>query len=177
MTIDARYERILASTYRLRKRGYHVIAKWECNREMHENPKMSDFLKNHTLIKSDLLDPRDAFFGGRTENIVIQRNYEYRENTLYVYSLYPYVLKTGAFRYSQLNIYIGKECSELIDKAPNINFDSVEDLVRYKVLPLRNLFHPILPYRVKEKLLFRFVSKLQQNIFADNVYSQSSRRA
>lgn len=36
---------------------------------MREIPEMSDFFQNHTLIKSDSLDPRDAFFGGRTENI------------------------------------------------------------------------------------------------------------
>ena len=52
------------------------------------------------------------------------------------------------------DIYIGEEYSELIGKVPNINFDFVEDLVRCKVLPPRNLFHPVFTYRVKGKLLF-----------------------
>ncbi|KYN27978.1 hypothetical protein ALC57_02614 [Trachymyrmex cornetzi] len=70
-TIDARYKRTLALTYRLQKRDYHVIEKWECDFdwEMRENPEMSDFLKNHSLIKPDPLEPRDAFFGDRTGNI------------------------------------------------------------------------------------------------------------
>ncbi|KYN10289.1 hypothetical protein ALC57_17586 [Trachymyrmex cornetzi] len=51
-------------------------------------------------------------------------------------------------------IFSGEECNELIGEAPNFNFDSVEGLVRCKVLPPRNLFHPVLPYRVRGKLLF-----------------------
>jgi len=148
-TIDARYERTLASTYHFRKRGY-VIEKWECdfNRKMCENPEMSDFLKNHTLIKSDPLDPRDVFFGSRIGNIATR--YEitgnYRENTLCGRMLSVFVcVKNGCFPIRS-PYYIDKEYSELIGKASNINFDSVEDLVRYKVLPLRNLFHPIFLY-------------------------------
>ncbi|XP_018370161.1 PREDICTED: uncharacterized protein LOC108765813, partial [Trachymyrmex cornetzi] len=157
-TIDTRYERTLTSTYRLRKRGYHVIEKWECNfdREMRENLEMRDFLKNHTLLKSDPLDPRDAFFGGRTGNIATRYEITGTEKIRYVdvCSLYPYVLKTGAFPYGHPDIYVGEDCNELIGEAPNFNFDSVEGLVRCKVLPPRNLFHPVLPYRVRGKLLF-----------------------
>jgi len=72
-----------------------------------------------------------------------------RKYIMDVCSLYPYVLKTSAFPYGHPDIYIGEESSKLIGKVPNINFDSVEGLVRCKVLPLHNLFHPIFPYRVK----------------------------
>ena len=70
-----------------------------------------------------------------------------------VCSLYPYVLKMGTFPLDQPKIYIGEQCSELIDVASNFNLDSVEDIIRCIVLP-RDLFHPILLYRVQGKLLF-----------------------
>lgn len=123
---------------------------------MRENPEMSDFLKNHALIKSNPLNPRDAFFGGRTGNIATWYEITDTKKIRYVdvCSLYPYVLKTGAFPYGHSDIYVGEECRELIVKAPYFNFDSVEGLVWCKVLQPRNLFHPVLPYQVKEKLLF-----------------------
>ena len=104
---------------------------------------MSDFLKNHTLIKSDPLNSRDTFFGDRTGNIATRYEITDTEKICYVdvCSLYLYVLKTSVFPYGHPDIYIDEECNKLIGKAPNINFDSVEGLVRCKVLSLRNLFH------------------------------------
>jgi len=70
-TLDARYERTLAISRRLRQRGYIVTEKWECDfdEEMRENREMHEFVKNHPMVQIAPLDPRDAFFGGRTGNI------------------------------------------------------------------------------------------------------------
>jgi len=46
-----------------------------------QDERKSDFLENYSMIKIAPLDPRDAFFGGHTGNIVI-RYYGYGENTL-----------------------------------------------------------------------------------------------
>jgi len=123
---------------------------------MIENPEMRDFVENHPIINIAPLDPRDAFFGGRTENIITRYEITGTEKIRYVdvCSLYPYVLKTGAFPIGHPDIYIGQECTELIGVAPNYNFSTVEGLVRCRVLPPRDLFHPVLPYRVRGKLLF-----------------------
>jgi len=92
---------------------------------MRENPEMNDFLKNHTIIKSDPLDRAMRFSVVAQETslpdmkLQVQRKYA-------MYSLY--VLKTSVFPYDHSDIYIGEECSELIGKAPNINFDFVETL-------------------------------------------------
>lgn len=45
--------------------------------------------------------------------------------------------------------------ADIIGSAPNYNFDSVEGFVRWTVLPPRDLFHPVLPYRAHGKLLYR----------------------
>ncbi|XP_018360747.1 PREDICTED: uncharacterized protein LOC108759688, partial [Trachymyrmex cornetzi] len=157
-TIDARYERTLAATWRLRRRGYLVMEKWECDfdRKIRENNEMRNFLENAQIIKNSPLDPRDAFFGGRTGNIATRCDVAGTEKIRYidVCSLYPYVLKTGAFPIGHPKIYIGEECSELIGVFPDFDFNSLEGLIRCKVLPPRDLFHPVLPYRVRGKLLF-----------------------
>ncbi|KAL6417098.1 hypothetical protein ACFW04_012979 [Cataglyphis niger] len=155
-TIDSRYERTLAISWRLRQRKYSVMEKWECSfdRDMQDNREMREYLDNHPLVETSPLDPRDEFFGGRTDNIVTRYEVTGTEKIRYVdvCSLYPYVLKTGAFPHP--DIYVGDECSTLIGKAPNYNFNTLEELIRCRVLAPRNLFHPVLPYRVKGKLLF-----------------------
>ncbi|KAL6417053.1 hypothetical protein ACFW04_013026 [Cataglyphis niger] len=157
-TIDSRYERTLAISWRLRQRKYSVMEKWECSfdRDMRDNREMREYLDNHPLVETSPLDPHDAFFGGRTGNIVTQYEVTGTEKIRYVdaCSLYPYVLKTGAFPIGNPDIYVGDECSALIGKAPNYNFNTLEGLIRCRVLAPRNLFHPVLPYRVKGKLLF-----------------------
>ncbi|KYQ50577.1 hypothetical protein ALC60_10335 [Trachymyrmex zeteki] len=117
---------------------------------------MRDFLENVPIIKNSPLDPRDAFFDGRTGNIATRCEVVGTEKIRYVNvcSLYPYVLKTGTFPIGHPKIYIEEECSELIGVAPDFDFSSIEGLVRCKVLPPRDLFHPVLPYRVRGKLLF-----------------------
>ncbi|XP_036139539.1 uncharacterized protein LOC118644656 [Monomorium pharaonis] len=135
-TIDTRYERTLARTWRLQRLEYCVTEKWECDfdREVRENREMHTYFENHALLKLAPLNPREAFYGGRTENIAI--HYE--------------VKGTEKMRY----VDIGEECGRLIGTAPNFNFDNVEGLVRCKVLPPRDLYHPVLPYRVNGKLIF-----------------------
>jgi len=82
---------------------------------------MRDFLENHPMIKITSLDPRDAFFGDCTGNIVIRYEITGMEKIRYmdVCSLYLYVLKTGAFPIDHSDIYIGQDCTELIAAAPN----------------------------------------------------------
>ncbi|KAL6427128.1 hypothetical protein ACFW04_008631 [Cataglyphis niger] len=118
--------------------------RWECSfdRDMRDNREMREYLDNDPLVEIPPLDPRDAFFG--TEKI----------HYVDVCALYPYVLKTGAFPIGHPNIYVGDKCSTLIGKAPNYNFNTLEGLIRCRVLTPRNLFHPVLPYRAKGKLLF-----------------------
>ena len=78
-----------------------MIEKWECEflREKRENHEMRTFLESHPILINPPLDPREAFFGGRTENIVTRYKVTDMEKICYVdvCSLYPYVLKTGTF--------------------------------------------------------------------------------
>ncbi len=50
----------------LREQGFNVIEMWECDlkRELEENEEMRCYFEKYDLV--DPLEPRDAFFGGRT---------------------------------------------------------------------------------------------------------------
>ncbi|KYQ48649.1 Uncharacterized protein F54H12.2 [Trachymyrmex zeteki] len=102
------------------------------------------------------LNPRDAFFGGCTGNIATRYEITDNEKIRYinVCSLYPYVLKTGVYPIKHPDVYVGEKYSALIGEAPNFNFEQITGLIRCCVLPPRELFHPVLPYRVNGKLLF-----------------------
>ena len=63
-------------------------------------------------------------------------------------------IEDGAFPIGHPDIYVGEECSAVIGTGPNYNLDSVEGLVRCKVLPSRNLFYPVLSHHASGKLLF-----------------------
>ena len=50
----------------LKDQGFNVEQKWECEleKEKNEDEEMKQFFEEHELV--DPLQPRDAFFGGRT---------------------------------------------------------------------------------------------------------------
>ena len=50
----------------LKDQGFNVEQKWECEleKEKNEDEEMKQFFEGHELV--DPLQPRDAFFGGRT---------------------------------------------------------------------------------------------------------------
>ncbi|KAL6419605.1 hypothetical protein ACFW04_013693 [Cataglyphis niger] len=131
-------------------RGYLVTEKWECvfNQDMRDNHEMHEYLDNHPMVETPPLDPRDAFFGGRTRNIVTRYEITGTEKIYYVDVCFLYVLKTVAFPIGHPDIYVSDKCSTLIGSAPNYNFDMLEGLIRYKILFPRDLFYPVLPYRM-----------------------------
>lgn len=81
--------------------GYVLIEKWECafDEECANNLEYRLFIKEHPIARASELDPREAFFGGRTGNIVTY--YEAREGQKIRYvdvcSLYPISVKQGLF--------------------------------------------------------------------------------
>ena len=50
----------------LRGQGFEVVEKWGCafKKELKQDEEMKQFVKDHELVEP--LQPRDAFFGGRT---------------------------------------------------------------------------------------------------------------
>ena len=65
-TMEQLYKDTLRKVKYLKDQGFNVEQKWECEfkKEMEEDGEMKQFLEEHELV--DPLQPRDAFYGGRT---------------------------------------------------------------------------------------------------------------
>jgi hypothetical protein len=145
LTMNELRQRTLLQTEILRKKGYTVIEKWECDfkADMAQNANLTEFYEGYKIHES--LQPRDSFFGGRTN--ATRLFYESNDNEQIRYvdftSLYPYVCKYGIFPVGHPEISFGNDI-------PN----DVFGILKCKILPPQDLIHPVLPYRTRNKLTF-----------------------
>ncbi|XP_046752100.1 uncharacterized protein LOC124414953 [Diprion similis] len=136
-------------TERMRELGYRVTEQWKCvfDRGLREN-KMRKYVATHPLTAatatSEALNPRDAFYGGRTGNT--SRYYE-----------------NGWFPVGHPTVYVEEEC-KLLTGASGCDITRVEGLIKCRVLPPRNLYHPILPVRMHDKLMFALCRSCCQSL-------------
>lgn len=65
-TAEEKYQATLKKTAILRDASYTVIEKWGCEfaKDKKTDPELQSFFKSFKLVSP--LDPREAFFGGRT---------------------------------------------------------------------------------------------------------------
>ena len=118
---------------------YTIIEMWEC-----------DWNKQSIKV-NEPLKPRDALFGGRTN--AIKLFYECNTNEKIKYydytSLYPYVQKYCRFPIGHPTIITE-------------NFQDVRNyfgLIKCTILPPKDLYIPVLPARINNKLVFTLCSK------------------
>ena len=64
--MERRYNDTLKKVNYLESHGFVVVQKWECElkREKEEDEEMKRFIDEYEIV--DPLQPRDAFYGGRT---------------------------------------------------------------------------------------------------------------
>ena len=64
--MERRYSDTLKKVNYLESHGFIVVQKWECElkREKEEDEEMKRFIDEYEIV--DPLQPRDAFYGGRT---------------------------------------------------------------------------------------------------------------
>ena len=76
-----------------------MIEQWECEfkKELKQNEKLKDLVKNMTWVSP--LDPRDAFYGGRTAMARCYHTVDEGEQIYYqdFTSLYPTINKYGTY--------------------------------------------------------------------------------
>jgi len=159
LTFRELYMRTEAHMAYLREKGYRVIEKWECDFKplIEKSPQVKALLSRCSKI--DPLKPRDAFYGGRVNAIRLYAKAPEAESIRYVdfTSLYPYVNKYTRYPVEKPTVYQGADIPE-----------KVEGLVKCKVLPPRDLFHPLLPYRCRKKLLFPLCRTCAETAFQGN---------
>ena len=128
--------------------GYQVITEWECewDREVKDNPDLQVFLDQHPLVEP--LQPRDAFFGGRTNAVRLHHCVTNEHETIKyqdVTSLYPWVNKYATYPVSHPNIITG---------VIHVDISQYFGLAKVTISPPFGLFHPVLPWRSGGKLTF-----------------------
>jgi len=111
---------------------------------MRDNPTVKSFVEQLDWVEP--LEPRDAFFGGRTGAVSLYASTEENEEIHYadVTSLYPWVNKTGLYPTGHPHIIT----------QPNQSLQNYFGIAKVDILPPAELFHPVLPVRSGEKLTF-----------------------
>lgn len=131
----------------LNELGYRVCEMWECewNRMKNTDAEVKQFVGKLEIVTP--LDPRKPFFGGRTNAIKLHHKIEGDENIYYndMTSLYPCAN-------TECQYPVGHP--EFIDQLDIVDISKFYWLVKCKVIPPYNLYHPVLPYKQGTKLLF-----------------------
>ncbi|XP_018570577.2 uncharacterized protein LOC108910461 [Anoplophora glabripennis] len=150
-TMDLRHESTISKTDRLKNLGYEVIEMWECQfrKMLQDNDELRVYSGGHPLVTLTPLNPREAFYGGRTGNTRTYYKCQQGEKIKYVdvCSLYPYVCKYGKFPVGHPEIYVG-------DNLDQLSLNNTNGVIKCKILPPRELYHPVLPTKMNGKLMF-----------------------
>ena len=100
-TMQEVYESMLRKHDLLKQHGYDLKVVWECEWDLQvkTHPDLAPFLQTLKLVNP--LDPRDAFFGGRTNAVKLHHEVDPARGEKIKYidvtSLYPWVNKTQEY--------------------------------------------------------------------------------
>lgn len=146
MTMADLYARTMEKKQFIEAQGYKYVSIWECEfkQDIETNLAIKQYVHNLEMVGP--LEPRDAFFGGRTDAFKLyEEASEIKQIKYYdVTSLYPCVNKTG-------KIPVGHP--QIITE----NFKDIskyEGIIKCKVLPPMGLHIPLLPLKCNGKLMF-----------------------
>lgn len=144
----------------IRTTGHQVESIWECefNRQLKTDEDLAKFVNEHPIQKA--LNPRDAYFGGRTEVFQMYAKADPTENRkIYYYdvvSLYPSVMLKNQYPVGLPDESILKQRFD--DKAllEKWQKQDIFGVVACKVMPPKGLWLPLLPTRDAKsgKLMF-----------------------
>ena len=150
---ENRFEKTQKLTSLFRKAGYKVIEKWECSfdKDLLEDPAVKAYFQAHPTTRLPPLDMRRALCGGRTSALrwYHKADLEKGEKIMMadVISEYPNANLRGEYPVGHPTIY-------LHGQTPMPPIDTWNGIVKCTVLPPRDLFLPVLPYKCNGKLMF-----------------------
>lgn len=146
-TVEELYRATLEKRMNLLRAGYKVMEIWEheWDQQVQTNEEVRQFLSSFVLVPP--LEPRDAFYGGRTGAVTLHAVAGEGEEIRYtdITSLYPWVNKNCCYPVGH---------PQIITQPEDQSIHSYFGLALIDVLPPSGLFHPILPVRVGGKLIF-----------------------
>ena len=135
---------------------YKVVETWECHfkKELKTNEDLKNMVTDMAWCTP--LDPRERFYGGRTGLCACY--YETKEGEKIAYndvtSLYPFINKHGTYPAGNPTIMVNPV---------NQNIHEYFGLAKVGVLAPEKLFHPVLPVRIKRKVMFSLCGKCAED--------------
>jgi hypothetical protein len=142
---------------------------WECefDRILKENPALETCDKDEPLIL------RHSLYGGRTDATKLY--YKTDDNTRVKYydimSLYPYICKYFKFPVGHPTLYVGAECANITEILKK------EGVIKCRILAQNtSLYHPVLPYRCRNKLIFALCRTCAEEITSEECCHDESER-
>lgn len=167
MTMGELHDNTLEKRRYLENMGFTYKFIWESDfdKEVKDDPKMRTFIEQLDIVTP--LEPRDAFYGGRTEAFKLYEEATEDKQIKYydVTSLYPYINKTGKIPQGHTTI--------ITEKFTKI--DNYEGLIKCKVLPPRGLYIPVLPAKCNGKLMFSLCRTCGENYQSGCTHSEFER--
>lgn len=119
------------------------------------------------------LNPRDSFYGGRTNCVKLYYEAdETREEKLRYFdvcSLYPWACKYGKFPVGHPEVLVDDRCPQ--------SLDGIEGIVKATVLPPETLYHPVLPVRLHGRLMFPLCKTCTEEMRQDDCPHTDEQRA
>jgi G:T-mismatch repair DNA endonuclease (very short patch repair protein) len=143
MSHGENYEHTIAFEDELKRNGYEVVVMWECVYRASMTERQKELVRESRQFEP--INARECFFGGRCNAMKLYAECNERESLKYLdfCSLYPAVCKKKAYPLGYPVVQTGSDISK-----------DVRGLLKCKVLPPTDLYHPVLPYRVGKKLTF-----------------------
>ena len=174
MQVDTRKAKLI-------EQGFNVVFIWECEwKEMmqfdQEIISHLQEIKDELMFCKDPIEPRQALYGGRTEttHVYSKADLSKKESIRGVdfTSLYPAVMKQENFPVGHPIVFRGSP--GCFDYTPQRYFG----LMHCKMIPPRQLFHPVLPNRFEtdtgNKLIFSLCRMCSENLYFSDVCTHTA---
>ena len=165
-SLAQRYRETVLKEQRLKELGYIIINVWSCDFEtelVQDNGKRT-FVKSLNI--EDPINLRECYFGGRTNALIMHKEFKEGEKGYYVdfTSLYPDVLKYKRYPVGHPERITDKfkgiitetcqgNCIYANCKGEHLKLQYF-GLMKARFIPPTNLLHPVLPVRCNGKLKF-----------------------
>ena len=164
------YLRTQARDRAIQQAGYTLVTQWECKWKQLKATRddIQGFVDGLGLVAR--LEPRDAFYGGRTEAVTLHavadpdrgESIQYLDFT----SLYPWVNKNCTYPVGH---------PQIITEPASTDLTPYFGLAKVTVLPPYGLYLPVLPYRAHGKLLFPLCRSCVEDELVKPLLERSSR--
>jgi hypothetical protein len=122
-------------------------------------------LQTLPIVEESPLSTRDALYGGRTEAMRFHYKIKDGETIQYVdvMSFYPWVCKYFKHPIRHPTVHVGETCRDIQTMLRK------EGLIKCSILHPKDLYHPILPFRCNNILIFCFCKTcaMEQNVTAE----------